>query len=412
MLKAGHIAAIVVIYLCTCLAWVILGFTVFERTAEADASLRDNVVSTWGAPHEQTPPTAHYQEAVGLSNRVRHRPLRLDSSDLHVDLGLNHRQKGLLWYSTYRVDFQGDYTFFNPHETEPTVWFRLALPAENAVYDSLTLKLNGEELELKHADKQVKAGGQILPGETGVLSVSYSSQGLDSWAYVFGHTVTSVKDFKLALKTDFTGVDFAENSLSPTDKAESEDGWQLQWNYENMLSGYRIQVDIPEKLQPGPLAGRISFFAPVSLLFFFFVLFMVTTLKKIELHPMNYFFLAAAFFAFHLLLAYLADHVSIHAAFAISSAVSLFLVISYLRLVVGARFAALEAGGAQFLYLVLFSYAFFFEGVTGLTITVGSILTLFVAMQLTGRVRWASGLTSVAGQPEQPVNTGGLPGSS
>jgi hypothetical protein len=66
---------------------------------------------------------------------------------------------------------------------------------------------------------------------------------------------------------------------------------------------------MPKKLQPGPLAGEISYFAPVSLFFFFFLIFIITTLRGIDLHPMNYFFLAAAFFAFHLLLAYLVDHV-------------------------------------------------------------------------------------------------------
>jgi len=104
---------------------------------------------------------------------------------------------------------------------------------------------------------------------------------------------------------------------------------------------------------------------------------------------MNYFFLATAFFAFHLLLAYLVDHISIHAAMAISSIVSVVLVVSYLRLVVGMRFAALEAGTAQLIYLVLFSYAFFWEGFTGLSITVIAIITLFVVMQSTGRIRWA-----------------------
>jgi hypothetical protein len=103
---------------------------------------------------------------------------------------------------------------------------------------------------------------------------------------------------------------------------------------------------------------------------------------------MNYFFLATAFFAFHLLLAYLVDHVSIHLAFAICSLISISLVVSYLRLVVGIRFAALEAGLAQLIFLVLFSYAFFYKGFTGLAITIGSILTLFVVMQMTGRIRW------------------------
>ncbi|PYV48380.1 MAG: hypothetical protein DMG94_03705, partial [Acidobacteria bacterium] len=99
------------------------------------------------------------------------------------------------------------------------------------------------------------------------------------------------------------------------------------------------------------------YFAPVSLFFFFFLMFIITTLRSIDLHPMNYFFLAAAFFAFHLLLAYLVDHISIHAAMIISSVVSVALVVSYLRLAVGIRFAALEAGMAQLIYLVIFSYA-------------------------------------------------------
>ena len=141
------------------------------------------------------------------------------------------------------------------------------------------------------------------------------------------------------------------------------------------------------------MAGRISYFAPVSLFFFFFLVFILSTLCGKDLHPMNYFFLASAFFSFHLLLAYLADHISIHAAFAISSIVSIILVISYLRLVVDLRFAVLDAGLTQLIYLVLFSYAFFFEGFTGLAVTIGAILTLFVVMQMTGRIRWQDKLT-------------------
>jgi hypothetical protein len=53
------------------------------------------------------------------------------------------------------------------------------------------------------------------------------------------------------------------------------------------------------------------------------------------------------------------------------------------------RFAAVEAGLAQLIYLVLFSYAFFFKGFSGLAITIGSIITLFLVMQITGRIRWA-----------------------
>jgi hypothetical protein len=104
---------------------------------------------------------------------------------------------------------------------------------------------------------------------------------------------------------------------------------------------------------------------------------------------MNYFFLACAFFAFHLLMAYLVDHIDIYASFAIATTVSVFLAATYLRVVPGMEQLLRQAAAAQFVYLVLFSFAFFFDGFTGLTVTIGAILTLFVTMQMTGKMRWA-----------------------
>src|SRR5262249_44272111 len=165
-------------------------------------------------------------------------------------------------------------------------------------------------------------------------------------------------------------------------------GWKLTWRYANIVTGYGIGMVMPEKLHPGSLAGRISFFAPVSLLFFFFFLFSIVSMRNAELRPMHYFFLATSFLPSHLRLASLADHISLHAAFAICSAVSIFLVVSYLRIVVSARFAWREATLSQLVFLVLFSYAFFFKGFTGLAITIGAILSLFAARQMTARVDW------------------------
>jgi inner membrane protein involved in colicin E2 resistance len=148
-------------------------------------------------------------------------------------------------------------------------------------------------------------------------------------------------------------------------------------------------MDLPNRINPGPLAARITWFAPVSLLFFLSVMVILGVLRDHSLHPMHYAFISAAFFSFHLLLAYLVDHLDINVSFVIASVVSIALVVSYLRGVVGTRFALREAGLAQFVFLVLFSYAFFFEGYTGLTVTIGAIVTLFVLMQLTVKVDWA-----------------------
>ena len=406
-----RIIAIAFIFLCTSVCWGILGGTVFSRTYDSAATASSRVASTWGTEQNQAPPTASFktkfqkQEEV-IENGMKvirtkeeeyETPLSLEQSAVDVKLNLEHRQKGLLWYSTYKVDFSGVYTFRNPSDKEQLVDFKLQFPTTQAIYDNLIFNVNGSPTVISNEKNAGMTSVKIGAGMTALLAVGYRSQGLNEWRYSFGSSeVSQVRGFTLHMMTNFKDIDFPDNTLSPTEKKETSNGWQLTWSYNSLLSGFQIAMVMPEKLQPGPLAGKISFFAPVSLFFFFFLMLIITTLRGIDLHPMNYFFLAAAFFSFHLLLAYLVDHMSIHSSFAIAAAVSVFLVVSYLRLVVGIRFASREAALAQFIYLVMFSYAFFLKGFTGLAITIGSVLTLFVVMQVTGRIRWTD---KFAGKP-------------
>jgi len=398
-----RIIAIAFIFCCTSVAWAILGGTIFSRTYDSGAVADNRVASTWGAEQNQAPPSASFstkvtRDAVSYENnnkivkKVEENivtDLPLESSVVKVDLDLEHRQKGLLWYSTYKVTFAGNYGFRNSSDKDQDVEFKLQFPTTQAIYDDLTFAVDGHPVPLTNSKNFATGVVKIGPNKTAQLSIGYRSQGLNQWRYSFGGgDVAQVKNFSLEMNTNFKDIDFPDNTLSPTTKEETNNGWHLTWSYKNLLSGYQLAMVMPEKLQPGPLAGKISFFAPVSLFFFFFLMLIITTMRGIDLHPMNYFFLAAAFFSFHLLLAYLVDHVSIHAAFAISAVVSVFLVVSYLRLVVGMRFASREAALAQFIYLVMFSYAFFLKGFTGLAITIGSVLTLFVVMQVTGRIKW------------------------
>jgi inner membrane protein involved in colicin E2 resistance len=410
-----RIIAIAFIFVCTAVAWAILGGTIFSRTYDSGAVSSNRVASTWGTSQNQSPPAASFTEEIArqeqalenskivtktVKDKVVHE-LPLESSRIHVNLDLQHRQKGLLWYSTYKVDFSGVYAFVNQSDKEQLVEFKLLFPTTQAIYDNLTFNVDGNPVAVSNQNNAAMTVVKIGAGKTAKLAVGYSSQGLNEWRYSFGSTeVAQVRDFSLRMRTNFKDIDFPDNTLSPSEKTQTANGWDLNWTYKNLLSGYQIAMVMPEKLQPGPLAGRISFFAPVSLFFFFFLMLIITTMRGIDLHPMNYFFLAAAFFSFHLLLAYLVDHVSIHVSFAIAAAVSVFLVVSYLRLVVGIRFASREAALAQFIYLVMFSYAFFLKGFTGLAITIGSVLTLFVVMQITGRIRWAERFTvKPAGEP-------------
>jgi hypothetical protein len=287
------------------------------------------------------------------------------------------------------VDFDGRYRVVNTTPAVRDIWFEYHFPASQGVYDNFAVTVDEEKIrDLDTRDGKVFVRLPLDPGQGRTVRVSYRSQGLDEWWYSFGRDVSQIRNFRLAAVTDFDKVNFPDNGISPTDKSRSGKGWVLEWRYRDLVSGIQIGIEMPKRLNPGPFVGKVSFFAPVSLFLFLFLMFIITAIRGVRIHPMNYFFVCAAFFSFHLLLAYLVDHVALHLAFAVSSAVSVLLVVSYMRLVAGTRFALVEVGLSQLFYLVIFSYTFFLEGYTGLAVTIACVLTLFVLMQATGRLDW------------------------
>jgi hypothetical protein len=418
----GKIFSIGFVYLIAVVGWIVLGSTITMRTDSQDVALKEKVGHLWGAQLEQRAPTAMLDfnqmleppEAPAsptpvkgirlVQARTQPAPAALTQSKINVDLELDQRKKGLLWYSTYEVRFDGNYTFENQTDKAGMLTIGFSFPSAYGRYDDFLFEVDGKEVPLVRKDAQlVEATIPSGPRSRHNLVVTYASQGLDHFGYKFGEGIAEVKDFELTANTDFNGFDFtASNAMSPTSIEDRDGGAALTWKYRGLISGDKISIEMPHKVNPGPLAARISFFAPVSLGFFFFLIFVISMLRGINIHPLNYFFLAASFFAFHLLLAYLVDHISIHLAFGICSAVSIFLVVSYMRMVVSNRFAFLDTALAQFVYLIGFSYAFFVEGFTGLAVTIGAIITLFVVMQMTGRIDWTQRFALIRGDAALP----------
>jgi len=404
-----RISSLIVIFIFTTIAWVVLGGVTTFRTYKQNTRLKSSVGQLWGTSQNQNAPSVYYQvmtsrkvkttsggeTTVETKTDVATHYLNLESSDIDIKFDLDYRKKGLLWYSTYKVDFSGYYTIRNTTSMARKVLFDYVFPKADGIYDNFAFVVNGKKVDdIRPENGVIKESFFLSPGETRKIRISYRSQGMDEWWYVFGYNVSQVKNFNLDMTTDFKDIDFPENSISPTAKKRKGKGWELNWKYSNLISGIQIGMKMPHKLNPGPFASRVSFFAPVSLFLFFFLMFIITTIKKIKIHPMSYFFIAASFFSFHLLMSYLVDHINVHLAFIICSLVSIFLVISYMRLVVGIRFSLIEVGISQFVYLVLFSYAFFLEGFTGLAITIMTILTLFAVMQFTGKIDWEKQLAN------------------
>jgi hypothetical protein len=405
-----RLLAIGFIYICATVAWFALGGSLLARTGEFDSRLEREVAMLWGGHHTQAAPEAWVERPRVVVEHVTEKAANgqtvvrditkqqtdrigvpLDSSHVTVDLDLDQRQKGLLWYDTYAVRVTAGWRVRNPDREPRRLIVSVKFPSTDGIYDGFEFRAaNTSAQSVTDLSQGARVVIDVGPNQEVPVELRYRSRGLGDWTYAFSPSgIAQVRDFALVMHTNFDAIDFPAGTMSPTAKTRRDGGWELTWKFDSLVTGQRIGMDLPDRLNPGPLAARITWFAPVSLLFFLSVMVMLGVLRSHNLHPMNYAFLSAAFFAFHLLVAYLVDHLELHASFVIASLTSVALVVSYLRLVSGTRFAVREAGLAQFVFLILFSYAFFFEGYTGLTVTIGAIVTLFVLMQLTARIDWS-----------------------
>ena len=325
------------------------------------------------------------------------REIQPETSNIVVKLTYDPKHKGLLWYRTYNVEFTGKYLVKNPTPIPQTIYAGFKFPAADARYDAFSLQFGEKVTDKAPVNGEIRESLLLPPGAEVPLTVTYHASGLNQWAYAL-KSAKRLKNLHLVMTTNFTEINIPQFAESPTSRKPAGTGMELAWDYTDVIGANAIAMDMPAVTNPGFVAGRITFFAPVSLLFFFAVLVIVGIREQTTLHPMNYFFLAAGCFAFQLLFAYLVDLLPITVSFIIAAAVSLLLVNGYLWRATTRKFAAISTV-AQFAYMILFSYSFFFDGLTGITITVGAIITLALLMAFTARVKWE---TAFATRPLPP----------
>ncbi|WP_193212290.1 inner membrane CreD family protein [Luteolibacter marinus] len=394
-MKKNNLLVSAGIVACTCVAWTLLGSAIGQRTRSSTSAMRGEVSGVWGPALVQEHPDAYYLTPNAPDGRAEVLPA---TSKVTVALESEPKRRGLLWHRTYGVDFKADYTFANPTRIPQTFYLRFALPPDSAGLHGFVFQLDGVADSATAASNGVVTRAVVVPaGESVPLHVAYRTRGTDSWNYSFPDN-RRITGFDLRMRVNFADINFPVGTGSPDQRQEDATGWDLAWLFPDVLSAPDIGMDMPKLLNAGPVAQRIVMFAPVSLLFFISVVMIIAALKGIPLHPMHVFFVSAGFFAFHLLFAYLVDLLSPYASFAVASGVSLLLVAGYLR-AIGGRLLFRVAVPAQLTYLTLFSLSFFFDGLTGITLAVVSVLTLALLMFLTARVDWRG----VFGQGARPA---------
>jgi hypothetical protein len=390
-MKIIHLIASLAIIACTTAAWFLLGAALSYRTGESSATLQAEVAGVWGPALTQQHPQAWFETPNSPGGKARVLP---SSSQVAVQLTSEPKRRGLLWHRTYEVDVKGDYVFTNPTKIPQTFYISFPLPAETAGLHGFEFRLGETESPAQSAPGQsgVVTRAILLPASgTVTLHTGYRTRGTNTWSYHFPDN-RRIAGFKLTMRTNFPEINFPVGTGSPGERTLDRDGFTLVWDYPDVLAAPSIGMDMPKRLNAGPVAARIAFFAPVSLLFFVTIVLLIGAMKGCPLHPMHVFFIAAGFFAFHLLFAYLVDLLPLLPSFGISAAASMLLVCGYLKAVGGKPLFKI-ALPAQAVYLVLFSASFFIDGLTGITLAVLGVITLALLMFLTASIDWKTFFT-------------------
>ena len=172
-----RIIAIVVIFLLGVAGWVVLGEANWMRSVQMNQSLSASVQSLWGSPILQAAPGV----SVKVPGTDRIRPITPSRNQVDVNIVLEQRRKGLLWYPTYTVDFVGRYEITNEARIAQDIRFDFTLPSRHATYENVSLKI-GDHVESVNPSSGygLQRIIPLQPGSSEVVEVSYATRGLES----------------------------------------------------------------------------------------------------------------------------------------------------------------------------------------------------------------------------------------
>jgi len=382
-MSTQRIIALLAIYAAAYCGWNFLGHVTNSRSDEFTGTNGEAVRTLWGDELVQRAPTF----TLGAGKDTKQ--IVPTANTVVAEINVDHRKKGLIWYPTYAIEFDGSYTVENNSLSEQEAQVDFEFPDPDATYDNFSVSINGKAIELiVDTAKGIHEKFIIVPGQSSSFRISYKTRGLNSWLYKPNVGSSRIKNLNLSVQTNFENIDYPESSLSPSQSLQSGQGMLVKWVADDLITAQDIGILVPEKINPGPLTTRITYFAPVCLLFFFIMMVTINVVRDVNIHPMHYLFVAAGFFSFHLLLSYLVGLLDIHLSFLISTAASMILVTSYLRSALGSKFPWKLSAFGQACFLILFSYSFFLKGTTGLTVAISSVVTLAILMRVTAKLDW------------------------
>lgn len=378
-----------------------IGLRIDDRHSSTYTRSLKAVQQIWGGAIIQYPPTFTYAEAETReytnekTGKVESRQIQvardvgIQTQNVRVNVTSNIRQKGLLKFAGYGLEFDGEYVIRNRESGARIFRFNFALP-ENAG------NITGIEILLADqphtADTNLADGfqwyGVLRPGEERHFRIKYQANGTDRFDYLLGANQLEVGQLDFKLTTDFSDYRIPEEAMAPGQEAADDQQTKIEWASKNLVTGQNIALRFLIEGNYGKVASKLFFYAPLALLLFTGFLLIMNAAKDVRLHPMHFLFLMTGFFVFYLFGSYIISfvHILLGIGLALGLSTGIMLYYAYLIRKGDEFFQSVAFGTAMFQWI--FSIAFFFPAYTGLMITLAAIISLVALMRATATIDW------------------------
>lgn len=384
-----------------CLSALAIGLKIDSRHTESYARSLESVNKIWGGYLAQEPPSLIYEtdgvreyenkttgKILTQATRVE-KGFGFEEQILNLKLIKNIRKKGLLIFPGYNLEFEGDYVFKNKNPRPEKIVFRFNLPLNAGNITDISVEVDGKSYkeDINFADG-IEWNGILSNEESKKFKIKYKAQGTKSFNYNIGVLQTEIKNFITKMETDYEDFKIPDSSMSITNQTSDSKKTILNWNYQNLVTGQNIAIEVEAEGNYGKIASKLYFYSPLSLFLFLISVILFVTVKKIKFHPMNYLFLLASFFTFYLLASYLISYMHVIIGILISLLVSTGIIYYYGRLLNRGEGLILNFFYSAIIFQWFFSIAFFFPEHTGLLITVATIFTFVMLIRFTADTDW------------------------
>lgn len=372
------------IFLPLLVGWVLLTLRIEQRTTFASYRQLQSVKRIWGGNLAQPAPSVRFKRFgsdVSELNRGK-----ISASDLFLDLEVDYRKKGLVYYTGYNADFKGTYVVKNPENEKIYLSFIFPYPAKQGqgMLQDLKMSINGKE-DIEDTEYQPNLAlwtGMLDASESLEISVRYRARGLNQFLYGFERG-EQVNQFKMSINViGATDLDYPEFAMPATEPPViTPEGKLLTWKTDRLMTQLNIGVILPDKINIRNQTVKMLMRAP-----FFFLLFLISAIAILKLseHPFHFLQIAiisVAYFLFYPLFSYISEYMNVIFSFLAAFSIIGLLIFNYSRILYNMTIAAALSVAYTF-YLGITSVAALLPTYTGLILIIEGVVLLAIVMQV------------------------------